>query len=651
MSKYISTCPLDCFDICSLVVEVEEGRITNIEGNKEHPVTKGFICSKGKKHLERVYSPDRLKHPVLKTLNGWEQISWDRAFSIISDKLNKYKDQYGSLSIAQYNDGGAGGLLKEVENLFFDYLGDVTLFEGGLCWSAGIKAQQLDFGQVLGHTPEDLLNSKTIIIWGRNPADTNMHLMPYIKAARDNGAEVIVIDPIKTATVKYADKYIQVKPGGDCALACAAAKLIIEAGSVDNDFIKSSNGFDELKGYLESVDIQQLLQLSGASDVEARHLKDSLINKPTAIIVGYGLQRYRYGGAAVRAIDMLGAISGNIGIPGGGVNYANRLSKNLQDWDAVAPQKTPSHRYIKKPQMGKQLSQISDPGIKMMFISRSNPVIQSPNSNEIIKALQNIEFKVVLDHFMTDTAQLADLVLPVTFFLEEEDVIMSGMWNDSINYINKCVKPSYEAKPELEIYSELALRLGLTDFPQMTPQQWIERLMKPAVVKGLSLTKLKEKGYTNNPNRKQVVWGDRVFDTPSKKFEMLPIKAIKEYMDYELKIDNSASYSLISVHGKDSLHSQHYKDTDECFPTLYISKEDALSNSFEGGSEAEIYNSYGTMRVKLCISESCSTGVLYIKEGYWRKSGGSVNMLSPDILSDVGDQAIYNECRCSIKKI
>lgn len=650
----LCACPLDCFDVCSMRAEIIDGKVVKLEGNKEHTITQGFICEKGRKHVERMYSPLRLKKPMKKVKDEFVEISWDEALDIISDKLRHLMDHYGTLSIAQYNDGGAGGLLKNVENLFFDYLGDVTLFKGSLCWGAGIAAQKSDFGDVKGHSPEDILNAKAIIIWGRNPADTNIHLVPFIKKAREHGTKVVLIDPLKTATAAFSDWHIQLKPGGDAAFALAAAKYMIENKLIDNDFLKNyTASFDEIKDYIESISYELLMDLCGSDLDTLKSFAELLTNKPATIYIGYGVQRYYMGGTTVRAIDMLGAISGNIGITGGGVNYANKVYGSYINWDAVEPHKKPKHRYIAKPKLAVELSAQVNPMIKAIFISRSNPAVQLPNTLEAVAALNEIEFKVVLDHFMTDTAKLADILLPVTYFMEETDIVYSSMWNGYMFYNEKLVDSYYDTKSELEIYSMLARKLGITEFPQMSSEQWIHKLLGNKAEIGVDIAELKKNTYGCSKNAKLIPWEDYHFETSSGKFEFVKAAALRKYLD-EQQCTKEYYFKLLTVHARESLHSQHFIDSQQAYPEVYISNEDSAliaSLDISNGELVKLENQYGSIKAIASFTHKCQKGVLYMKQGWWFKNGGSVNCLTPHAASDIGDQAVYNECRIKLVKI
>ncbi|MGE5631009.1 MAG: molybdopterin-containing oxidoreductase family protein [Caulobacteraceae bacterium] len=653
LKNVITTCPLDCFDACSLVVTVEDdGRITKIEGNKEHPITKGFICEKGKKHLERVYHTERLKYPMLKKEGKWERITWDKAYDIISDRMKEYIENYGMQSIASYTYSGSAGILKNIEDMFFEFMGGTTRIYGSICWGAGMSAQKADFGRVLSHKPEDMMNSKTIVIWGRNPVDTNIHLVPYIKKAKDNGAKVILIDPLKTASADLCDKHIAVKPEGDAAFACATAKYMLEKNKYDKYFMQNCTlGFDEIKSFLKGKSMPEFSELCGVSEVEIVEFAEQLINfSPASVYIGYGLQRYPYGGTMVRCIDMLVAISGNIGVPGGGANYANDVSDGYMDFRPRKKMSDAPPRLVNRAMFGKMVKELNDPPVKMLFVSRANPVTQLPNTNEVIEAIESIEFKVVLEHFMTDTAEMADIVLPAAYFLEEEDINIPHMLSSYVGYVNKCKERYYEAKPEFEIYTELAEIMGYEDFPKLNERQWMKLLMKPLTGKGLDLNELKRLGYVKNPLSIDIPWADKKFNTASGKFELIEVEKMEECLRNNSN-GQAEGYRLLTVHYKKSLHSQHIAEAKEDFPIVYINPSDAMHEGIANKEVIKLFNKYGDVYAEVSISESGTPGVIYMNEGWWLKNGGSVNRLTKDGISDIGNQGIFNHCFCKIEKV
>ncbi|HBG4645997.1 TPA: molybdopterin-dependent oxidoreductase [Clostridioides difficile] len=334
IKKLSHGCTLDCHDCCKFNVYTKGNNVVKIEGDKNHPYTKGFICKKGMAHLDRLNHKDRIKTPMLKVDGVWKEISFDKAIEIMAEKLTYYKEKYTSKSVMHYDQYGSGSVLKYIGDIFFNFYGGVSRHKGGPCWSAGMHAQKYDFGVAKSHAIEDMLNSKSIFVWGKNPAYTTIHTMQIIKKAKEKGIKIVVIDPIYTKTAQIADKYVQVNPGTDGALAIAMAKIIVEDKLYDEEYINSYViGFEEYKKYLSSLELSFLIDECGIKENDIRELVDLYTNKYSSINVGYGLQKYKNGGNTIRAIDALGAITGQIGFSGGGVNYANKVYPSVINSD------------------------------------------------------------------------------------------------------------------------------------------------------------------------------------------------------------------------------------------------------------------------------------------------------------------------------
>ncbi len=334
IKKLSHGCTLDCHDCCKFNVYTKGNNVVKIEGDKNHPYTKGFICKKGMAHLDRLNHKDRIKTPMLKVDGVWKEISFDKAIEIMAEKLTYYKEKYTSKSVMHYDQYGSGSVLKYIGDIFFNFYGGVSRQKGGPCWSAGMHAQKYDFGVAKSHAIEDMLNSKSIFVWGKNPAYTTIHTMQIIKKAKEKGIKIVVIDPIYTKTAQIADKYVRVNPGTDGALAIAMAKIIVEDKLYDEEYIKSYViGFEEYKKYLYSLELSFLIDECGVKENDIRELVDLYTNKYSSINVGYGLQKYKNGGNTIRAIDALSAITGQIGFSGGGVNYANKVYPSVIDSD------------------------------------------------------------------------------------------------------------------------------------------------------------------------------------------------------------------------------------------------------------------------------------------------------------------------------
>lgn len=650
MKKIRTACSLDCWDACAIEITMEDHQVVKVQGDPNHPITKGFLCQKGMKHLERVLSEDRLTSPMKKENGTWIPIGWEMAIQEIGAKLKEIRDNFGSSSLLHYKDSGHGGVVKSIDNAFFNSYGGATLPKGSLCWSAGIAAQKLDFGKPLSHNPDDYSNAKTILIWGRNPVDTNIHLVPYLKRAKENGANIVVIDPIKTATAYLGTHYYPIKPEADGFLAIAMAKIILSEGDEDTTFIDDhSRGFQEYQQYIDTFSMDALVDKIGISLEEILELTALYKNKPSAIILGYGLQRYYNGGKNIRFIDALAALTGNIGIAGGGVSYAN---KRVVEWidDAYASNtlafEPPT---FKRALFADYVLENAPNRIKGIFVTTSNPVVQLPDTTRTIEAFKAIPFKVTIDHFMTDTAQLSDYVLPATHIYEEEDFIYSSMWQPYFRYTERVLPPRDGVKSEFQIFKLLAQEMGMTDFLQKYPDEktYLNKSLAPLLEKlNLSLEEIQGKSLTIA--EEDIPWKDKKFNTPSGKFQF--INPVEEDLEFISIQNHEYPLHLLSVHPKHSLHSQHFKDEDpNTLPKVYGSAKTFQRYGVLEGQEITLSSKDGKIHALSIFSENIREDVLMIQEGWWLKNQG-VNRMTSTGVSDIGNQAVFNNCLCKIVK-
>jgi anaerobic selenocysteine-containing dehydrogenase len=519
---------------------------------------------------------------------------------------------------------------------------------------AGMAAQRIDFGDVRGHDPEDFLNSRTIIIWGRNPSDTNVHLVPFIKKAKERGAKIVVIDPIKTASADIADYHYQINPSTDGALALGMANFIISGGLVDKGYIeKNVLGFDEFSESVHGYTPEKVQEVTGISAEDIVFLSKLYArNKPSSVIIGYGLQRYKNGGNNVRAIDALGALTGNIGMSGGGVNYANRGVKNYIDGSAGVEMHNENSRSFPVSELGKFLESADEPPVKAIFVSKANPLVQAPDVKRSLKAFREVEFKVVMEQFMTDTASQADIILPVTAAFEDIDIITSSMFTPYMNWSEKAVEPPSGVKSEFEIFATLAKRMGLESYPDIEKEKFLERAMSGITENfGVTLEDLKEKSF--RVPEMEIPWKDGRFETPSGKFELYSKRAkedglspVPEFIE-PVTIRGKYRLRLITPHLKSSLHSQHLMDM-EGLPKAFLNSREILKSGCSEG-RATIESANGSMEVIVCVDESMKDGLIKIYEGSWHKNG-SVNMLAGSTYSDMGEQATFYDTFCCLRK-
>ncbi|WP_195244805.1 molybdopterin-dependent oxidoreductase [Clostridium celatum] len=672
MKKLSHGCTLDCADCCKFNVYVENNNIIKIEGDKDHPYTKGFICKKGLAHLDRLKHKKRILTPLLKSNEGWKEVSFEEAIEIMSEKMKFYKENFTSNSIMYYEQYGNGSLLKSIGEIFFNFFGGVSLSKGGPCWSAGIEAQKLDFGDSKSHSLDDMMNSKNIFVWGKNPANTTIHTMQMIKKAKNNGSKIIVIDPIETATAKLSDKYVRIKANGDLALALAMGKVLIEENLIDENYINLYvNGFENYKKNILSLDIQELSYICGISIEEIKELAQLYSNKYSTILLGFGMQKYSNGGSTVRAIDALGAITGQIGFSGGGVNYANKVYPKVLNTDPYNSFKYANNRYFYTNEMssfineaieGKTLyknkifikdklvinkyqediQELNMP-IKMAVITKSNLLNQLADLNSLKAALAKVEFKVCFDMFMTDTAKECDLFIPTTSTLESEDLLFSSMMNPYLVYNEKLVEPKEELMDEYYFFGELAKKLEMKNYPQVSKKEYLIQVIEPLkeYYPNISLQFIKENYITIHKN---IAWEEKKFLTKSNKFELLNLE--EKLSSNE---ENSRRIRLLTNHGRDSLSSQHFMD-EEGISKAFINSKTADKLEVVNDETVKIKSNNGCIKVKITIDDSIGDNIVMMYVGWW-KEHGNPNYITYSGISDIGGQVTYNETFVEINKI
>ena len=657
-------CTLDCFDCCKFNIYVEDNEILKIVGDKNHPFTKGFVCKKGLAHLDRLKHKDRIYNPLLKVNGEWKAISFNEALLILAEKLSYYKEKYSSKSILYYEQYGNGSLLKSIGNIFFNFYGGVSKSKGGPCWSAGIKAQTFNFGDVKSHSLEDMFNSKSIFIWGKNPAFTSVHTIQCIKKAKAKGSKIVVIDPIYTKTAEIADKYIRIKPNGDGALALAMGKIIVEKKLYDEEYInKYVNGFEEYKKYIDSLSLEKLIEISGVSKEGIEELVSLYTNKYSTILLGYGMQKYKNGGNTISLVDILGAITGQIGFSGGGINYANKVYPKVINSDPYNSESFGENRFFYVSEMtdfikssfenkdyyneeniyvnnniNSELKSFNTP-IKTAIITKSNLLNQLANLNELKEAFSKIEFKVCFDMFMTDTAKECDLFIPTTSTLESEDLIYSSMTNPYIIYNEKAAEPKERLMDEYEFFKELARILKIENYPYVDKKEYLTKVIEPLKRYNdeIDIDYLKDNYFTIH---KPIAWEDKKFETKSGKFEIFFNDNLYKDNIYEEK------FTLLTNHTRDSLSSQHMMD-EEGISIAYINEKMAKKLKLNNDEIVTLKNKNGKINVKLKIDNMVADNVVLMYVGWWTKHGNP-NYLTESGISDIGGQVTYNETKVEI---
>lgn len=520
-----TTCNRDCPDACSLLATVEQTpqgeRITALRGDPDHPVTQGFLCYRTSHFLSTHYSPERLTTPLLREGDTFTPLSWDAALDLCAERLLAIRAESGPAAIFHYRSGGSLGLLKHLSDAFFERFGPVTMKRGDICSGAGDAAQVLDFGEEDSHDLFDLHNARNILLWGKNAAVSSPHTIPVLREARARGARLCLIDPVHHRSAGLCDDFFQIRPGGDFALAMATAQVLFQRGWIDPDAPRYCDHLDRFEALCHSRPLAGWLREADApgGDRLAVSLAERLgPGKPCAILVGWGMGRRTSGAAIVRALDALGAVSGNLGIAGGGVSFyfKRRGAFDLSSIRGAAA----APRTICEPLFGQQVLDAAEPPLRAVFITAGNPVAMLPDSETVARALRSREFVVVVDSFLTDTARLAHLILPTTTLLEADD-LLGAYGHHYLGVARPVVAPHEGVRSDLEIIKGLADRVGLGGDFAGDARSFKERLIAPKLGPlGVTLADL-EAGAVRNPLAPKVLFADRKFPTASGRVNLI----------------------------------------------------------------------------------------------------------------------------------
>ena len=640
--KIITTCTRDCPNTCGLVATVREGRLVRLTGSPEHPLTRGVACHKTRHYISRVYSKERITTPMVRGASGWEKISWDRALDMIAGRMKEIRDQDGPEAILYYQGYGERTALKLLNKYFFNLFGGVTTLRGSLCGGTGQASQNLDLGTRISHDPLDHYNSRAMILWARNPVTTNISLVPIIKDIRKKGARIIVIDPFRNRSAALAHRYIAPAPGMDAYLAMAAAKILCNSGAEDTSFLKNhALGWEAYKTILDNYRLAELCDKAGVTQEDVRYLAETLIDcKPTSILLGWGLHRHKDAHYAIRAIDALGAISGNIGVKGGGVSqgFEEYGPYDQQYW---GDQLNPARRTLLMPRIGQEILKAEHPRIRMIFITAANPACMAPNAGKVIQAFRQTEFIVYSGHFMDDTAELADIFLPATTFLEENDV-MASYGHNYVGPVNKAIAPIGECRTDFQMFSELAKRFSFAQRFRQSAEEWLFDICAPIRAWGCSMDALR-KGPFRIPEP-MAPYPDKIFPTPSGKFQFMT-----EFDPARLNPGDPAyPYTLLTVAGHDHICSERTMAEHAALPTVTLHPAEAGKMKLQDGSPVMVKSPAGSLKALLRTDTSMRRDCLVTERGGWIKAGHGFNKLTADMASTVGDGTPYYDTRVTL---
>ena len=675
-----SVCALDCPDCCSLLLDIDDqGRATRLRGDGDHPVTQGFLCGKVAQYLERVYHPDRLSFPKkrigAKGEGRFERISWNDALTEIAHRLTKISKDHGPESVLPYSYAGTMGLLNGsgMDRRFFHRLGASRL-ERTICSAAGGAALAASQGIALGMEPEQFSNAKLIIAWGANILGTNVHLWPFIVEARRKGAKFFVIDPVQNRTGRVADRHFAINPGSDPALALGLVHVILREGWQDQEYLdRYTNGFRDLCRLAQEYPPTRVFQLTGLPEEDIEFLAYEYAHaQPAAIRVNYGVQRSERGGAAVRAIAALPALTGSWKQPGGGLQLStsgafefNRDKLERPDLQAKSPLGREA-RIVNMTKLGQALTELSDPPVKALVVYNSNPAAIAPHQTKVLEGLRRSDlFTVVLEQFQTDTADLADIVLPVTTFLEHTD-LYRAYGHYYVQLARPAIAPPGETKSNVEVFRLLAKQCGFAEdcFDDTEDDMIRDTLDSPSsYLKGITLERLEEEHWVRlqlgNSSEPFLPFAQGGFQTASGKFEFGA-----ETLRYEPPVESRhgdeallARYPLefLSAKNDDSMNSTfgHRRSVDRQTAICEMNGLDAAARGIQEGDSVRVYNDRGACFFEAAVSPAIRLGMVRCRSVRWNKlspSGLGINSLTSDRLTDIGRGPTFYSCLVQVEK-
>ena len=630
-NKKLTACTMDCPDACSLLVSVDPDGGISIAGNPDHPVTDGFVCAKIRDHGRRLSSPHRILRPLVKREGRWRTISWDDALDLCAERIERYRRE--PLSMLYFHGEGAKGVLKQAGRLFFSRLG-ASRVRGSLCDAAGYRACLSDFGSRESNDPGDILNARTVVNWGKDLSRSSVHLAALVQRVRKRGARVITISPGGDGNGPFSDILVSIRPGTDRFLAAAVARRFIELNGFDPDIERYAGNWPVFRAFLEKHSSESLLaRCDVTSDNMDEILRVYRECGPVATVIGAGLQRYGFGGENVRFINALALISGNIGCAGGGSYFHLNSLRNLNlSWTKEGGEKT---RALRMPLIGSDMLDADDPPIRMLWSDGSNMVNQAPNSRQIAGALDRIPFKVAVDAFMTDTAERADLVLPSTLMLEQEDIVASYM-HDYVQYVRTVVDPPGEARSDFRILSDLGKRLSP---PVILPDaEDCLRASLDSPCLDVTLEALRERGFAR-AQRPSVAYEGNRFDHPDGKYRF------PEMLHDAPSLPAEFPLHLLTLVRRDAMHSQILPDDQDVPPVVRVAPDSAALRAIDTQKDVYMVSPLGRMKVRLATLSGLHPRVVLCRRGDWMKGGAGVNQLVEEGLTDMGTGApFYDQC-------
>ena len=655
-----------------MITTIEDGQVTSIAGDRDHPVTRGYLCTKARFYVPRITHQDRLLYPQArvgpKGEGRFERVSWDEALAEIAGKFKAIVAESGGEAILPYSYSGTLGLVQNAssDRRFFHRLGASNLLRT-ICTAAGEAGYRYSLGKCIGSDPEGVDQTDLIVLWGSNIVSTGPHLLPMIRQARQRGATLVTIDPRPTRSSRLADRNIAIRPGTDACFALGVMKLLIEEDLLDRDFVASSTlGFEALAEHVQAYTPAYVEAETGVPPEVLTGFARLYGRTPRSFIrLGWGMQRYSNGGMAVRTVACLPALTGAWRYPGGGILLFNKDAFPVDTFRLQRPDLLPGPvRSVNMVALGQALTELTDPPIRALYVYNSNPAAVAPDQEKVLQGLRRPDlFTVVHELFPTDTVDYADVVLPATTQFEQADLHLSMGYYLHLN--RPAVPPRGEARSNHDTFQALAQALGFEDDCFRDTQEDVIRQAFEASPHWSHVTyeQLLADGYARaNVPKPHLPFGDGVFPTPSGKVEFYSERLAADGLPplptytpleesaarrphlaerYPLRLISPASHVLTSS----SHHNQAVQVVGD-LPWLEISPADAAARGLSDGDPVRVWNDRGACQLVTKIVSDLQPGLLVTEKVRWPKLSPdrhNVNFTTSQRLSDVGGGATFHE--------
>jgi anaerobic selenocysteine-containing dehydrogenase len=676
-------CALDCPDTCAWVVTVKDGQPIDLRGDPDHPFTRGSLCNKVEDYLAYARSPDRLRHPLRrvgpKGSGLFTRISWEEALDRIAGRLADVIGTHGPEAIWPFLGSGSMGLLQGVYGAgrrLWNVLG-TSRHLMTICTIAGGFGTGYTLGDNrVGMDPETLRFSKLIVLWGANVLSTNPHLWRSIAEARRRGATVVVIDPIRTRTAAQCDWHLAPIPGSDAALALGLLHVVLDEGKEDTGFLDGHTlGWETFRPRILEFPPSRVAAITGLPAESIVELGKRLAaTRPTGIRIGIGIQRHGGGGMAVRTISCIPGVTGDWRHPGGGVCYDTRGFFGL-NWPALWRDdlRTRPARALQMTRLGEGLVDLDDPPVQALIVYASNPMASVPHQTKVRRGLSRDDlFTVVVEHFMTDTARYADIVLPATMQTEHQDLLIAYghlylAWNEP------AAPPPGECLATTEIFRRLARRMGLDAAALYDSDEAMARQVLDSghpSLGGITLEELKARGWIRLHYPEPFVPFANAFPTPSGKLEFVSGRMGEAGLDpvagytpaHETSQRDTAlarAYPLLLIapanhYFLNSLFANVPRQRRRAGnASLTIHPDDAAPRGVTDGDEVRVGNGRGSFLAVAEVSDRVRPGVVATTKGRWpafEKGGATINATVDERDSDMGGGAVFHDNRVQVDK-